>query len=264
MTTDINFSGSVPQNYDAYLGPILFEPYAKDLVKRIKEKEVQKVLELACGTGRVTHHLLNTLPAQVQLIATDLNGDMMFVAKSRIIDERVIWQEVDAQDLPFNEKEFDLMVCQFGVMFFEDKLKAFKEAHRVLKEGGVFLFNTWDKVENNMLSNLTQQVLLELIKEDPPLFFEKGPFSFYDQEHIKQILKEAGFKNNTLSVVQIETESTDIDSMIKGILDGSPLTNYLQQVNAPQQQIRERLKQLLQENAYTKLPMQAIVCEALK
>ncbi|MGI8597805.1 MAG: class I SAM-dependent methyltransferase [Chitinophagaceae bacterium] len=151
-----NFSGSVPQNYDTYLGPILFEPYAKDLVKRIKEKEAHKVLELACGTGRVTHHLLNTLPAHVQVIATDLNADMMSVAKSRIIDERVIWQEVDAQDLPYNEKEFDLIVCQFGVMFFEEKLRAFKEANRVLKEGGDFLFNTWDKVENNMLSNLTQ------------------------------------------------------------------------------------------------------------
>jgi ubiquinone/menaquinone biosynthesis C-methylase UbiE len=242
MSTDINFSGSVPQNYDRYLGPLLFEPYAKDLVERINEKNVKRVLELACGTGRVTQHILNKLPAHVQLIATDVNTDMMSVADSKINDVRVIWQAVDAQELPFNDEEFDLIICQFGVMFFEDKLKAFTEAYRVLNEGGIFLFNTWDRVEENMLSNLTQQVLLELIKDDPPLFFEQGPFSFFDKDLIKQILQQAGFKNVTLSIVRKETESTDIESMIKGFLDGSPLTNYLQQINAPQQQIRDKLK----------------------
>lgn len=264
MSTEINFSGSVPQNYDTYLGPLLFEPYAKDLVNWIEPKEKQKVLELACGTGRVTHHLLNKLPAPVHITATDLNADMISIAKSKINDERILWKVVDAQDLPFKDKEFELVVCQFGVMFFEDKLKAFKEVYRVLNEGGIFLFNTWDKVEHNMLSNLTQQVLLELIKVDPPLFFEKGPFSFYDQEQIKHLLMDAGFKDIIISIAKKETESNDFDSMIKGIIDGSPLTNYLQQTGAPQQKIRNRLKQLLQDNSHTKLPMQAIVCEAKK
>jgi ubiquinone/menaquinone biosynthesis C-methylase UbiE len=264
MSSDINFSGSVPQNYDRFLGPLLFEPYAKDLVERLNKKHVKRVLELACGTGRVTQHILNKLPAHVQLIATDVNTDMMSVADSKINDVRVIWQAVDAQELPFNDEEFDLIICQFGVMFFENKLKAFTEAYRVLNEGGTFLFNTWDRVEENMLSNLTQQVLLELIKDDPPLFFEQGPFSFFDKDLIKQILQQAGFKNVTLSIVRKETESTDIESMIKGFLDGSPLTNYLQQINAPQQQIRARLKQLILENISSGLPMQAIVCEAVK
>ena len=128
MASIAAFTGSIPGNYDKYLGPVLFEPYALDLRDRLKKESLKNVLELACGTGRVTRHLVSLLPADGKLIASDLNPDMMAVAKTRVSDERVKWLAADAQALPFANDSFDHIVCQFGIMFFPDKGKALSEA----------------------------------------------------------------------------------------------------------------------------------------
>lgn len=133
MSDIAEFAGTVPHNYDRYLGPHLFEPYALDIIKRIEGLNPKKVLEIACGTGRVTRHLSAALPPESQLWATDLNNDMLQLAKTKIAGNKITWQQVDAQALPFDDAAFDLVVCQFGVMFFPDKAKAFSEVYRVLQ-----------------------------------------------------------------------------------------------------------------------------------
>src|SRR5438128_697292 len=141
MSSTTSFTGSIPSNYDQYLGPFLFEPYAIDLVKRLPHQGLKNVLEIACGTGRVTQHLVGELADDGNLIATDLNPDMITLARQKVSDGRIRWQAADAQQLPFGDNTFDAVVCQYGVMFFPDKPKAFAEAHRVLKNGGKFIFN---------------------------------------------------------------------------------------------------------------------------
>src|SRR5438067_1269268 len=145
MSSLTAFEGTVPARYDQFLGPALFEPYALDLIERVQNKPMNKILEIACGTGRLTRHLISALPEGDRLTATDLNSDMIEIAKRTVKDNRISWQVVDAQNLPFADNSFDMIICQFGVMFFPDKVTAFKEAYRVLKPEGLFIFNTWDE-----------------------------------------------------------------------------------------------------------------------
>jgi ubiquinone/menaquinone biosynthesis C-methylase UbiE len=262
------FAGSVPANYDQYLGPVLFEPYALDIVARLNKSELKNVLELACGTGRVTRHLANVVPAGGKLVATDLNGDMINVARTIITDPKVQWLVVDAQELPFGDEAFDHIICQFGVMFFPDKAKAFAEAHRVLQTNGKFIFNVWDSLEYNANSAALRSTMENIMGADAPDFLSKGPFSFYDRHHIKNLLEGAGFKDINLNIVQKTSYYQSVDDMIKGFTEGSPLASYLaQQPIALQQTIKTKLRaQLVATYGETQIisPMQAIVVTAVK
>ncbi len=166
------FSGSIPAAYDRYLGPILFHPYAEDLAARLPINKTSSVLELACGTGILTRVLRTYLPPRVKLIATDLNEPMFRQAAAKFgKGERVRWLEADACDLPFDDRQFDAVVCQFGIMFVPDKALAAREAYRVLKRDGVFLFNVWDAMRHNKLGELAHRTITSYFKEDPPTFY---------------------------------------------------------------------------------------------
>lgn len=260
------FSGSVPENYDRYLGPYLFEPYALDLANRLKNNGCRNVLELACGTGRVTRHIAKLLPEDGKLVATDLNGDMIEVAKTKVADERVEWANVDAHQLHFEDNSFEHVVCQFGVMFFQDRTQAFAEALRVLKTGGKFLFNTWGSLEDNPRSAVIKDVLTDMFKDEAPDFLQKGPYSFYNVEEIKQLLKTAGFTNVSVEEVR-NTVDWNIDDYIKGFLHGSPLSAFLNSYDAA---TRDDLKGKVKEALIKKFgadeatSMLAYVCEGTK
>src|SRR5438105_4692385 len=170
---DTAFVGSVPELYTRYMGPMFFEPYAADLAGRLQEVVSGRLLETACGTGIVTRALAATLPATMAITATDLNQAMLDFAKLQPGGERVTWQQTDAQDLPFPDRSFDVVVCQFGVMFFPDKQQAYREALRVLKPGGRFMFSVWDRLDNNDLSLIVHRAVAEMFPDDPPMFFAR-------------------------------------------------------------------------------------------
>src|SRR6266550_27831 len=149
LLTPFNFSGSIPEHYEQCLGPMFFEPYAIEISKRINASAVQFALEIGCGTGRVTRHLRNIIPPASKLVASDISEDMLTVAKEKLKDLEIDWQIIDAQQLPFNNDSIDLVVCCFAYMFVPDILKAFAEAYRVLRPGGMLIFSTWDKLELN-------------------------------------------------------------------------------------------------------------------
>src|SRR3981081_1780212 len=151
---DTVFSGSIAALYDRYLGPLIFEPYAENLASRLSALHARRVLEPAAGTGIVTRALVGALQPCASIVATDLTQPMLDHAAKKVSSSRVSWQKVDAQALPFADAAFDAVVCQFGVMFFPDKRKAYSEARRVLKPGGHFIFNVWDKLEHNELAAL--------------------------------------------------------------------------------------------------------------
>src|SRR5215211_7134228 len=147
--SDTVFSGSIPKLYEKYLVPMIFEDYAADLAKRLALRSVTHVLEIAAGTGVVTRNLTSVLPESVPIVATDLNQPMLDLASTIGTSRPVEWRQADAMQLPFPDATFDAVVCQFGVMFFPEKSRAFSEARRVLRSGGVFAFNTWDRIEEN-------------------------------------------------------------------------------------------------------------------
>ena len=215
-------AGSVPENYDRYLGPLLFEPYAEDIANKIRGKKYKNVLELACGTGRVTRHLRRVLPPDTKLVATDSHADMLKVASESMPNENINWQTADAQELMFADESFDLVICQFGLMFVTDKMKAMSEAFRVLKRGGIFIFNTWDKIENNEVIYLGNQIICSYFPEKPPSFY-RVPFSLCQPDQLETWLVAAGFRNIKVEGVEKEGTSPSAKEAAIGMVEGNPI-----------------------------------------
>src|SRR6185437_3429182 len=150
------------------------------LASRQSTRKLSRVLEIAAGTGVVTRHLASKLPADVSIVATDLNQPMLDTAADMGTSRPVEWRPADAMQLPFEGGEFDAVVCQFGVMFFPDKAKAFSEARRVLRPGGVLLFNVWDRIEENEFADAVTTALESLFPDDPPRFLARTPHGYHD------------------------------------------------------------------------------------
>ena len=191
--TDKDFAGSIPKFYETYLVPLLFEPYAADLVNRLDSRSLSRVLEVAAGTGVVTRALASVLAGRVSIVATDLNQPMLDQASALGTKRPVEWRQADAMQLPFQDGTFDAVVCQFGVMFFPDKAKAFSEAHRVLRPGGVLIFNVWDRLEENEFADTVTAALASLFPEDPPRFLARTPYAYHAHASIEQDLVSGGF-----------------------------------------------------------------------
>jgi len=219
---DTVFTGSIPVIYDKYLGPMIFQPYADDIAQRLSGLKQGAVLELAAGTGIVTRALIKTLPATVSLVATDLNQAMIDVAAVTDKADRVSWQQADAQALPFPDASFDAVVCQFGVMFFPDKPKAFREARRVLKPGGRYLFNVWDSLAHNEVTDLVVSAVAEMFPNDPPQFLARTPHGHHDKEPIISALQEAGFTDVTAETVTKRGKAANATDAVLGFVQGTP------------------------------------------
>src|SRR6185436_5447457 len=207
------FAGCIPANYEKYLGPFLFEPYALDLVSRLQDKKYDHILEIACGTGRVTKHLASSVKHDT-LTATDLNQDMIDIAKGIVKDETIKWQQADALELPFDDNSFDLVVIQFGIMFFPDKEKGLKEAYRVLKPGGKLIFNTWNQVDTVPAIHEGRKIIESYFGDDPPIFYSI-PFGMYDENELKRLTETAGFANVRRELVKKEGISNSAADLAK-------------------------------------------------
>lgn len=190
---DRSFAGSIPQLYEEYLVPLLFEPYAADLVPRVALRRPSQVLEIAAGTGVVTRHMARTLSSAASIVATDLNPAMLEQAMKARTSRPVQWKQADAMQLPFADESFDVVVCQFGVMFFPDKAKAHAEVRRVLRRGGTFLFNVWDRIEHNELAHTVSDAVAATFRGDPPSFLRRVPYAYHDPNTIGQDLARGGF-----------------------------------------------------------------------
>jgi ubiquinone/menaquinone biosynthesis C-methylase UbiE len=228
MTTDAVFSGSIPSLYDKYLGPLIFETYAEDLAKRLAALNAEHVLETAAGTGIVTRALLRSLPAGASIVATDLNQPMLDHAAGQVPSGRVSWQTADAQALPFPDRSFDAVVCQFGVMFFPDKQQSYREARRVLKPGGHFIFNVWDKIENNDFPNHIADALAELFADDPPRFLARTPYGYHDKQAVIDELRSAGFGKVAVETVTRRSVAPNCRNAVIGFVQGSPLRSEIE------------------------------------
>jgi ubiquinone/menaquinone biosynthesis C-methylase UbiE len=219
------FTGSIPELYDRHLGPVLFEPYAIELARRAPA-DADRVLEVAAGTGRVTRQLLGALPATASVIATDLNEPMLDRAAQLLTDPRVTWRAADAQALPFADAAFDLVVCQFGLMFVPDKPRAVREMRRVLRTGGRALVCTWDHLEHNAASKLIHDLVLAELPTDPALFM-LIPFSMPDPAALRALFRDAGFAQVEVETVQRTGDSASAADLAVGFVRGTPLWNQL-------------------------------------
>jgi SAM-dependent methyltransferase len=187
------FTGAIPKIYETYLVPLIFQPYAGDLAARVAQAGPLRVLEVAAGTGVVTRALDAALPPEATIVATDLNPAMLAEGAARGTQRPVEWRPADAMALPFEDASFDAVVCQFGAMFFPAKPRAYAEARRVLRAGGVFAFNAWDRIEDNEFADEVTRAVAVLFPADPPRFLARTPHGYHDRDAIARDLAQGGF-----------------------------------------------------------------------
>ncbi|WP_424362401.1 class I SAM-dependent methyltransferase [Methylocystis parvus] len=261
------FIGDIPRDYDTGLGPVIFEDYAADIARRAAIRAPHEVLEIAAGTGIVTRKLRDALLPAARLTATDLNAPMLEVAREKFRPgEGVSFEVADAIVLPFADQAFDAVVCQFGLMFFPDKDTALREARRVLKPHGRYLFSVWDAARYNPFARIGLDVVERFFPDDPPKFL-KTPFSCPDIDPIKESLIAAGFSHIVVSVLPRVHELADPTAFAKGLVFGSPLIDQIRARGdvAPETVVEAMAAQLTGEfGAPVKLPMQAILFEAVR
>ena len=220
---DAAFVGSIPGNYDRYLGPLFFHGYADDLAARVPIKSGMRVLETACGTGIVTARLVARLAEQGTLVATDLNEAMLAHAATRLgPGAPVAWRQADATALPFDDRSFDAVVAQFGMMFYPDKVRGVREAFRVLKPGGSYLFNVWARLDQNPVARITHETVASFFATDPPQFYTV-PFSLFETSMVSDWLRDAGFVDvDSVPVAKTGTSPSAADAAI-GLIEGNPI-----------------------------------------
>jgi ubiquinone/menaquinone biosynthesis C-methylase UbiE len=223
------FAGSIPEIYDRLLVPLLFEPYARDMAERIAGTKPQDLLETASGTGVLTRAIVSRLPMHSRITATDLNQPMLDrAAASKNLEGRVTWRQADALALPFGDQEFDVVACQFGVMFFPDRIAGYKEARRVLKPGGRFFFNVWDTIRENEFAETVTEALVAIFPDDPPLFMARTPHGYHNVETIREGLAAAGFADiSTETIDHTCRAATPRDAAI-AYCQGTPLRNEIE------------------------------------
>lgn len=245
MTMPAVFSGTIPDHYERYLVPVLFEPYARDLVARVAPRDPRRVLEIACGTGVVTRHLRAALPASATLVATDLSPAMIALAKQAGPAAGVTWQEADAQRLPFDDASFDAVVCQFGLMFVPDKVRGFQEARRVLAPGGQLVMNVWDSPAANPYAEEMSSALARLFPADPPRFVALV-HGYCNTDQIAADLRAAGWDNVSLERVAIRGRARSAADFATGFANGSPIRQVLAERGAePEAFVRELTPRLI-------------------
>jgi ubiquinone/menaquinone biosynthesis C-methylase UbiE len=219
---NIQFEKTIPKVYEQYLGPYLYEPYSKYVTNRIIGNP-QTVLEIGVGSGRLTNHLVKKLSKEAKLTAIDINPNMLDIAQHKVNAANVKFEVADAQELPFLDNSFDLVICQFSFMFLPNKQKGFNEAWRVLKPGGQFLFITWDKAENNITVHISQQTILQFLQVAPPAYFGKAYSAMNNPDELLNYTKYAGFENGKVEKITLEGKCPCAMDAVIGFVEGNSI-----------------------------------------
>ena len=228
VATDKVFAGSIPEFYDRYLVPLIFASYASDVAARVAAATPRDVLETAAGTGALTTAMVSRLPAQTRIVASDLNQAMLDYASTKpALQNRITWKQADAQALPFDDATFDVVTCQFGMMFLPDRIKGYTEACRVLRPGGRFVFAVWDHISNNHFADVVTEALTALFPSDPPLFLARTPHGHHDTARIREELSAAGLRDVSVETIHHTSKASSATDVAIAYCQGTPLRNEI-------------------------------------
>lgn len=222
------FAGSVPELYERYMVPLMFQVYAVDLAARVGRLKPSRVLEIAAGTGAATRQLARELSASATIVATDLNQPMLDHAAVIGTARAVAWRQADVMQLPFPDGYFDVVACQFGAMFFPDKPRAYAEIRRVLRPGGWFVFNVWDRLEDNEFADTVDRALQACFPDDPPRFMARIPHGYHDPVAIAQDVAQGGFERAAeFATLPARSRAASARIPAVAICQGTPLRNEI-------------------------------------
>ena len=227
--SDKVFAGSIPKFYDTLMVPLIFEAYAADLAERVAASSPGSVLETAAGSGVVTRALAPRLGADARYVVTDLNQPMLdFAAIRQGTDNRIEWRQADALALPFEDASFDVVCCQFGAMFFPDRVAGYAEAHRVLKPGGHFVFSVWDCIEENAFADEVTNAVAAVFPNDPPRFLARTPHGYHDVALIREEVSRAGFAEIRIETRTETSHALSARDAATAYCQGTPLRNEIE------------------------------------
>jgi len=227
--SDKVFTGSIPKFYDTLMVPLIFETYATDLAELVAAFAPGAVLETAAGSGVVTRLLAPQLKPDARYVVTDLNQPMLDYAASRQgADSRLTWQQADALALPFDDAAFDVVCCQFGAMFFPDRVAGYAEARRMLKANGRFVFSVWDRIEENAFADDVTNAVATLFPHDPPRFLARTPHGYHDTALIREDLQRAGFTNIAIETREKLSRAPSARDVATAYCHGTPLRNEIE------------------------------------
>ena len=273
MTTSLknrteSYSGSIPEYYDRYLETLLLKPYALKIAGEVEKLKPEKVLELSAGTGILTEALINKLPETTRILATDINPDMLDLAKYKLwTNFNISWQLADATDLPYEANEFDVVLSQFGVMFYKNRHLAYRKIRQILKPGGTFIFNTWGSIYENFIIELTERALKRVFPFDTPGFLEI-PFGYHSYEQIIHDLTIAGFSTFRINTVKLTGYAVNSFEATLGLLQGTPLyTEIIGRNPSLLPMVIDELNELITEHYgryHIKVPLVALEIQAEK
>ena len=228
--TNTVFAGSIPAVYDQYMVPLVFAPYASLVAERAASFQPRHILETAAGTGVVTEALHRAVP-HAEIVATDLNPPMLEQAKRRLGHGTVRFQQADAQSLPFNDGSFNLVVCQFGLMFVPDKVRANSEARRVLRDAGRYMLVIWDHIDRNVATKTAGRAVADLFPGEAARFYERVPFGYHDVGKIEQDLRAAGFTSVEFETVELRSCAASARDAAIALVQGTPMRSDIEQID---------------------------------
>lgn len=228
-TSDTVFAGAIPQLYDTWMVPMVFEAYASDVAALVAGFAPAAVLETAAGSGVVTRALAPLLGAGARYVVSDLHQAMLdFAASRQGADGRIVWQQADALDLPFDDAAFDVVLCQFGAMFFPDRVAGFAQAHRVLRPGGRFVLSVWDRIEENAFADAVTQGVATVFPDDPPRFLARTPHGYHDLVQIREDLQRAGFADTVAQTHMKQSHARSAREAAIAYCQGTPLRSEIE------------------------------------
>ncbi len=227
--SDRRFAGAIPEVYDSCAVPIFFAGYAEDLARRVARGAPTAVLETAAGTGALTRALAPLLGGSCAYVVTDLNQPMLDRAHGRQpADARISWRQADAMQLPFDDARFDAVCCQFGAMFLPDRVAGYAEARRVLRRGGRFVFNVWDRVAENVFTDVVVAAVAELFPGNPPDFLRRLPHGYHAVERIRADLAAAGFAPVEIETLARESVAATPELAAFALCQGTPMRTEIE------------------------------------
>jgi ubiquinone/menaquinone biosynthesis C-methylase UbiE len=194
------FVGNVPENYERYLVPSIFGPWAHDLIEAAALRPGERVLDIACGTGIVARTAARTLAGEGNVVGLDLSAPMLAVARAAPRAEGVSaeWREGSAVKLPLPDTTFDVAFCQQGLQFFPDRPAALREMRRILVPSGRLVLSVWREIEQSPSFAVLADALTRHISPEAGTLMTSGPFGLSNPEALHASIAEAGFRNITI------------------------------------------------------------------
>lgn len=228
-------TGTAPENYEQYQIPSIAGPLARAFLAHLPIEPGQRLLDVGCGTGIIAREAAYMVGTKGSITSIDLNEEMLDVARQHapLRSTQLEWHQGDAEDLPFSDGLFDVVLCQQAVQFFPDKRAALSEMLRVLKPAGWVGICVWRDIKHSPFHHATGEALRRHVGDEAAQQME-APFSYGDADALWTLMSETGFSEidiwaavETVSVppagssVPALLASTPIGSVFAGLDDRS-------------------------------------------